>query len=104
MRVGRSFERAVRSALGANSPGQIFIAEHGSWNRSEPIGYRVTPVRINDCVAKAYETFAEGWLQNGEAWGSPVDILLLPDGSMLVSGDKAGQIFRIHYAGKAIRN
>jgi glucose/arabinose dehydrogenase len=84
--------------------GHLFIAEHGSWNRSEPIGYRLTLVRIKDGVARTYETFAEGWLQNGEAWGRPVDILLLPDGSMMVSDDRAGQIYRIHYTGNAIRN
>ncbi len=78
---------------------QIFIAEHGSWNRSVPIGYRITLVRIKNNKAVSYEVFAEGWLQGGEAWGRPVDVLILPDGSLLVSDDKAGVIYRIAYSG-----
>lgn len=76
---------------------QLFIAEHGSWNRSEPIGYRIMLVRVDGGRAVSYETFAEGWLQDGKAWGRPVDILELPDGSMLVSDDAGGRIFRITY-------
>jgi len=76
---------------------QLFIAEHGSWNRSDPIGYRITLVRMVDGQAVSHETFADGWLQDGESWGRPVDLLLLPDGSMLVSDDKGGRIFRITY-------
>jgi glucose/arabinose dehydrogenase len=78
---------------------QVFIAEHGSWNRSTPIGYRITLVRLNGNKAVSYEPFAEGWLQEGTAWGRPVDIELLPDGSMLVSDDYAGVIYRIYYEG-----
>ncbi len=80
--------------------GQIFIAEHGSWNRSTPTGYRVTLVRLAGGRAAGYETFAEGWLQGGEAWGRPVDVQAMPDGSLLVSDDKAGLIYRITYGGK----
>jgi glucose/arabinose dehydrogenase len=76
---------------------QIFIAEHGSWNRSTRIGYRVTIVRLEGGKAKGYEVFAEGWLSGGEAWGRPVDVLVMPDGSLLVSDDKAGAIYRITY-------
>lgn len=79
---------------------QIFIAEHGSWNRSVPIGYRVTLVRLKDNKAVKYEIFAEGWLQSGSAWGRPVDVLVMPDGSMLVSDDHAGAIYRISYKKK----
>jgi glucose/arabinose dehydrogenase len=78
--------------------GQIFIAEHGSWNRSDPIGYRVTLVRLRGNQAVSYEPFAEGWLRGGEAWGRPVDVEVLPDGSLLVSDDRAGAIYRIMYA------
>lgn len=77
---------------------QIFIAEHGSWNRSTPIGYRVMMVRLDGNKPVAYEPFAEGWLQDGAAWGRPVDIELLTDGSMLVSDDKAGVVYRISYS------
>ncbi|MEM7345987.1 MAG: sorbosone dehydrogenase family protein [Chloroflexota bacterium] len=77
---------------------QIFIAEHGSWNRSTPIGYRIMLVRLEDNQAVSYEPFAEGWLQkDGQVWGRPVDLQIMPDGAMLVSDDAAGVIYRISY-------
>jgi len=76
---------------------QIFIAEHGSWNRSTPIGYRITLVRLKGNVATSYEVFAEGWLRNGRSWGRPVDVQQVPDGSLLMSDDEAGAIYRITY-------
>jgi len=81
--------------------GQIFIAEHGSWNRSKPVGYRVSLVRLEWNRVTSYEVFAEGWLQGGEAWGRPVDVQVMPDGSLLVSDDKAGMIYRISYRGES---
>ncbi len=78
--------------------GQIFIAEHGSWNRSTPIGYRITVVTIDEQgVAQNYRVFAEGWLQGRRPTGRPVDLELLPDGSMLVSDDHGDAIYRIRY-------
>ncbi len=80
---------------------QPFIAEHGSWNRTEPIGYQVSLVLLTGDTAFSYEPFAAGWLRpDGSAWGRPVDILVLPDGSMLVSDDAAGAIYRIVYTGE----
>jgi glucose/arabinose dehydrogenase len=76
---------------------QIFIAEHGSWNRSTPIGYRVMVARLEAGKAVSYEPFAEGWLQGSRAWGRPADLLVMPDGSLLVSDDEAGVIYRITY-------
>ena len=77
---------------------QIFIAEHGSWNRSKPIGYRVMLVKLDGNNATSYEVFAEGWLGNdGKAWGRPVDILQMKDGSLLVSDDFANVVYRISY-------
>lgn len=76
---------------------QIFIAEHGSWDRSTPIGYRVMLVKLEDNRAVSYEVFAEGWLQNGQPWGRPVDLLVMPDGSLLVSDDFGNMIYRISY-------
>jgi glucose/arabinose dehydrogenase len=76
---------------------QIFIAEHGSWNRTDPIGYRVTLVRLKGNRAVSYETFARGWLSDGFVRGRPVDLQVMPDGSMLVSDDKGGVIYRISY-------
>jgi len=80
--------------------GGIFIAEHGSWNRSTPIGYRVTFVKVEGGRATSYEPFASGWLKGGSASGRPADVLVLPDGSLLVSDDKAGRIYRITYSGR----
>ena len=76
---------------------QIFIAEHGSWNRSAHIGYRVRLVRLEGNRAVEYTPFAHGWLQGGAAWGRPVDVQELPDGSLLVSDDRAGAVYRITY-------
>lgn len=77
--------------------GRIFIAEHGSWNRVPPSGYRITSVRLEGDRAVAYEPFAEGWLAGLTAWGRPVDVQVMPDGALLVSDDKAGAIYRIAY-------
>ncbi len=77
--------------------GQIFIAEHGSWNRSEKIGYRISLASQDDKGRLRYSTFAQGWLQGSEAWGRPADVLVMEDGSLLVSDDLAGVIYRIAY-------
>ena len=77
---------------------QALIAEHGSWNRSRKIGYRVSLVRMEDGSPAAYEVFADGWLQNEEVSGRPVDLLQLADGSVLLSDDQNGRIYRISYS------
>jgi len=92
--TGKQFPAAYRN--------QVFIAEHGSWNRSRKIGYRITLVRIDAAGnALSYEPFAEGWLdsQIQSAWGRPADVLVATDGSLLVSDDHAGAIYRIRYRG-----
>jgi len=76
---------------------QIFIAEHGSWNRTEPIGYRITRIRLEGEQAVSYDIFAEGWLQDGKAWGRPGDVMVMPDGALLISNDRAGAVYRISY-------
>jgi glucose/arabinose dehydrogenase len=76
---------------------QIFIAEHGSWNRSEKIGYRIMLVSRDERGVLRYSVFAEGWLQGQQAWGRPADVLVMPDGALLVSDDWAGVIYRISY-------
>jgi len=92
--TGTQFPAAYRN--------QVFIAEHGSWNRSRKSGYRVTLVRL-DAAGKAlsYEPFAEGWLDNSNqnVWGRPADVLVAPDGSLMVSDDYAGAVYRIRYRG-----
>jgi len=96
--LGMHFYRGTQ--FPAEYRNQIFIAEHGSWNRSVPIGYRVTLVQHNGAAATSYTVFASGWLQsNGQTWGRPVDVFELPDGSLLVSDDKAGAVYRISYRG-----
>ncbi|NRA68169.1 MAG: PQQ-dependent sugar dehydrogenase [Pseudobacteriovorax sp.] len=79
----------------------VFIAEHGSWNRSVPDGYRVSRVIVSADGERAlsYESFVSGWLNaDGSRWGRPVDIENLPDGSILISDDYAGVIYRLYYA------
>ncbi len=77
---------------------QILIAEHGSWNRTEKIGYRIMKVTLKNGKTTSYEPFIEGWLQENESvWGRPVDLLQLPDGSVLISDDHSGIIYRISY-------
>lgn len=87
--TGRAFPEKYRNG--------IFIAEHGSWNRSHKIGYRVMYVPLQNGQPVGYEVFAQGWLQGERAWGRPVDVLVMPDGSLLVSDDHAGAIYRITY-------
>lgn len=74
-----------------------FICEHGSWNRSIPVGYRVSLVRFQGNKPVKYEPFIEGWLQPSGVWGRPVDTIIMPDGSMLISDDYAGVIYRVTY-------
>ena len=79
---------------------QVFLAEHGSWNRSKQAGHtghRITVARKDSKGDLVYETLVDGWLQNNKAWGRPVDVLELSDGSMLISDDKAGVIYRLSY-------
>ena len=79
---------------------QIFIPEHGSWNRSKKSGYRISLVKLDAAGrATSYQPFAEGWLQGQQSWGRPVCLLVLSDGSLLVSDDQGGAVFRIWYAG-----
>lgn len=76
---------------------QIFIAEHGSWNRSQKIGYQVIWVEVKNNKSLAWHPFITGWLQGQNAWGRPVDVLVMPDGALLVSDDEAGILYRVSY-------
>jgi glucose/arabinose dehydrogenase len=77
--------------------GGMFIAQRGSWNRSEKIGYRIAFASRNETGVDV-RIFASGWLQGDEVWGRPVDVQEMPDGALLVSDDHAGVIYRIAYA------
>ncbi|HSE43621.1 MAG TPA: sorbosone dehydrogenase family protein [Acidobacteriota bacterium] len=78
---------------------QIFVAQHGSWNRSKPVGYKVSLIKLDGNKAIASDDFATGWLIGDKYWGRPVDVLVMPDGALLVSDDFANCIYRITYAG-----
>ena len=86
---GERFPERYRNAL--------FVAEHGSWNRSSKVGYRVSVVRNTTGETPVYEPFIEGWLEDEENWGRPNDVLVTPDGALLVSDDQAGVIYRVTY-------
>ena len=78
--------------------GDAFVAQRGSWNRSSKVGYRIVRVRFDGGRVQGVEPFIEGWLQPGErVTGRPVDLEELPDGSLLVSDDTAGVIYRVTY-------
>lgn len=90
---GNAFPKSYRQ--------RVFIAEHGSWDRSSKVGYRIVMVDIKNGKAVQTHVFASGWLQGQQAWGRPVDILVMPDGALLVSDDRAGVIYRISYRASA---
>jgi len=81
--------------------GHAFLAEHGSWNRSSKVGYRITMVKLENGEAVSYEPFIDGWLdeESQEAFGRPVDLLFLEDGSLLISDDEGNAIYRVTYKG-----
>ncbi len=85
----------------AEYQGNLFVAFHGSWNRSEPTGYKVVRIPVDGAGKPgAVQDFATGWLQsNGESWGRPVDVIIAPDGSLMVSDDAGSRIYRIFYQG-----
>ncbi|MCP4458950.1 MAG: hypothetical protein GY816_13145 [Cytophagales bacterium] len=77
------------------------VAQHGSWNRSSKVGYKVAMVTEKNGKGQDLETFAEGWLDvpSQEAWGRPVDLIFAKDGLLLLSDDLSGTIYRIWYEG-----
>lgn len=87
--TGQAFPQRYTNAL--------FVAEHGSWNRSSKVGYQVSVMTSNADGEVFYEPFVTGWLQEEEAWGRPNDVLVAPDGSLLISDDRAGVIYRVRY-------
>ncbi|SFN27884.1 Glucose/arabinose dehydrogenase, beta-propeller fold [Dokdonella immobilis] len=89
---GKMFPAAYRGAA--------IIAQHGSWNRTQKSGYRVMTVRLDGNKVLGYEPLIEGFLENEESWGRPADVLVMPDGALLVSDDQAGAIYRVTYAAK----
>jgi len=77
---------------------RLFITQHGSWNRTEKSGYQILVLDVKpDGTVVDKKVFASGWLQGQEDWGRPNDVLVMPDGALLVSDDRAGVIYRITY-------
>ncbi len=77
--------------------GDLFVAYHGSWNRSEPTGYKVVRVKMKNGKTQGIEDFAQGWLRGEKRLGRPVDVLVGPDGELFISDDMRGVIYRITY-------
>jgi glucose/arabinose dehydrogenase len=77
--------------------GALVIAEHGSWNRTAKSGYRVMSVRLNGNKVASYEPLVEGFLVDEKVSGRPADVQPLPDGSLLISDDDNGAIYRVTY-------
>lgn len=73
----------------------LYVAEHGSWNRSEKSGYRIVKLQIENGEVVSHQPFIQGWMRNEEYWGRPNDIIVDQDGSLLISDDYAGVVYRI---------
>ena len=77
---------------------QLFVAQHGSWNRSKPHGYRIALVKFKQGKAVSEQAFISGWLtKDDKVLGRPTDILQMPDGSLLIADDTLGVIYRVSY-------
>ncbi|MGN6384446.1 MAG: PQQ-dependent sugar dehydrogenase [Dyella sp.] len=87
--TGKQFPAAYRGAA--------IIAEHGSWNRTKKSGYRVMTVRLKGSEVVSYEPLVTGFMRDEKAWGRPADVQMLPDGSLLISDDLAGAVYRVTY-------
>ena len=81
--------------------GNLFVAEHGSWNRSRKSGYRVVRVALDASGTRVtgHTPFVTGWLEGESAWGRPVDVAVGPDGSLFISDDEANRIYRVYWNG-----
>jgi len=76
---------------------RMFLAQRGSWNRSQKTGFKVMMVTLRPGDVPRYETFAEGWLDGDKFWGRPVYTQQMKDGSLLISDDYVGAIYRVTY-------
>src|SRR5581483_5819373 len=84
----------------AEYQGNLFVAFHGSWNRSIPTGYKVVRIPFTDGRPSGdVQDFVVGWQGPSSVWGRPVDVLTGPDGSLFISDDKNGWIYRVTYRG-----
>lgn len=97
--LGMRFYRGKQFPSGFKN--QLFVAQHGSWNRTKPDGYRIALVRFKGGKPVSEEVFIDGWLtKDDKVLGRPVDILELPDGGLLISDDQLGLVYKVEYKGK----
>ncbi len=89
----------LKHQAGTPLEGAALVAQHGSWNRSEKIGYRVVSLHWDTNGAITQKPFAEGFLRQGDVIGRPVDVVEAPDGTLYISDDHAGAIYRVSYTG-----
>ena len=95
--AGNGVEFYTGSMFPAEYKNRMFLAQRGAWNRTEKSGYKVMMVTLRTGDVPKYEVFAEGWLQNNQPWGRPVYTKQMKDGSLLISDDYAGAIYRVSY-------
>lgn len=101
--LGVAFYPEKGGTFPANFRGDAFLAFHGSWNRSAKTGYKIVRVDFQGGKARSVSDFMVGYLNaDGAAWGRPVDVQVAPDGSLLVSDDGGGKIWRVTFKGKSI--
>ena len=95
--AGNGVEFYTGSMFPAEYKNRIFLAQRGSWNRSQKTGFRIVMVTLRQGDVPKYEPFAEGWLQADQIWGRPVYTRQMKDGSLLISDDYAGAIYRVSH-------
>jgi glucose/arabinose dehydrogenase len=95
--AGNGVQFYTGSMFPSDYKNRLFLAQRGSWNRTQKSGFRVMMATLNPGAPPKYEVFAEGWLQGNEIWGRPVYTQQMKDGSLLISDDYAGAIYRVSY-------
>jgi glucose/arabinose dehydrogenase len=95
--AGNGVEFYTGSMFPAEYKNRVFLAQRGSWNRTQKTGFRVMMVTLRSGDVPRYEVFAEGWLQGNQVWGRPVYTRQMKDGSLLIADDYAGAIYRVTY-------
>ena len=103
MQFGQQLARGNQYRESGRPNARLFLCyDKSAWNRSKKSGYIVATVKVSNDKATGHEVFASGWLNNDtqKVWGRPVDVLVMPDGSMLISDDQAGVVYRVTYSGK----
>jgi glucose/arabinose dehydrogenase len=95
--AGNGLQFYTGSMFPGDYKNRMFLAQRGSWNRTQKSGFKVMMATLRNGDVPKYETFAEGWLDGGGFWGRPVYTQQMKDGSLLISDDYAGAIFQVTY-------